>query len=46
MTLSNQAGVQVVVNSGTPTYVSKSGIRLATINNNLINYIDGVSESF
>ena len=46
MTLSNQAGIQFVVKQNAPTEVTKAGVKLATISNNLINYIDGVSESF
>jgi hypothetical protein len=46
MTLSNQAGVQMVVRQNAPAEVSKAGVRLATIENNRVNYIDGVSESF
>jgi hypothetical protein len=46
MTLSNQAGVQIVVRQNAPAEVSKAGLKLATIENNRINYMDGVSESF
>ena len=46
MTLSNQAGIQLIVKQNGPTEVTKAGVKLATISNNLINYIDGVSESF
>lgn len=46
MTLSNQAGIQFIVKQNTPTVVTKAGVKLATIENNKINYIDGVSESF
>jgi hypothetical protein len=46
MTLSNQAGIQFIVKQNTPTVVTKAGVKLATIENNRINYIDGVSESF
>jgi hypothetical protein len=46
MTLSNQAGIQLIVKQNAPSDVTKAGVKLATISKNLINYIDGVSESF
>jgi hypothetical protein len=46
LTLSNQDGVQVVLNSGTNTgTVTKSGATLATLGNGSVNYADGVTES-
>lgn len=45
LTLSNQDGVQVVLNSQSAGTVTKSGATLATIGNGMVNYTDGVSES-
>lgn len=46
LTLSNQDGVQVVLNIGTNTgTVTKSGATLATLGNGSVNYADGVTES-
>jgi hypothetical protein len=47
LTLSNQDGIQLVFdNTATDrAVVSKSGVTLATINNGMINYVDGVTES-
>ncbi len=42
MTLTNQDGIQLVTKTG---IVSKSGITVATLVNNMVNYVDGVSES-
>lgn len=45
LTLSNQAGVQVVLNSQGAGTVTKSGTTLATIGNGRINYSDSTYES-
>jgi hypothetical protein len=45
LTLSNQAGIQLVIANGVPVVVKKAGVTLATITNGMISYIDGVSES-
>ncbi len=45
LTLSNEAGVQVVLNNQGAGTVTKSGATLANIANGMINYTDGVSES-
>lgn len=45
MTLSNQAGILLVIANGVPAEVKKSGVKLATITDGMISYIDGVSES-
>lgn len=46
LTLSNQDGIQLVINNGSnTTTVTKSGATLATITNDSIHYNDGVSES-
>ncbi|MHB1591441.1 MAG: hypothetical protein ACYCTW_07890 [Sulfuricella sp.] len=46
LTFTNQDGVKVVLNTNQVTNVTdSSGTNLATINNNTVNYADGVSES-
>lgn len=42
MTLTNQDGIQMVTKTG---IVSKSGTTVATVVNNMVNYVDGVTES-